>query len=62
MFRYLRIQVASHQKSFAQRMLDNGNCTFAPAAYQQGNALPLNTPARYQAVLQHSELCDSDSE
>ena len=62
MFRYLRIQVAAHQKSFAQRMLDNGNYTFAPAAYQQGNALPLDTPAPYRAVLQHSELYDSDSE
>ena len=62
MFRYLRIQVASNQRGFAQRMLDHGNCAFAPAAHQQGHALPLHTPPPLRAVLEHSELCESDSE
>ena len=59
MFRYLRIQAATHRRGFAQRMLDNGSYTFAPAAYQQGDALPLETPPVLRAVF---DLADSDSD
>ena len=59
MFRYLRIQAATHRRGFAQRMLDNGSYTFAPAAYQQGDALPKETPPALRAVI---ALADSDSD
>ena len=54
MFRYLRIQAATHRRGFAQRMLDNGSYTFAPA-----DALPLETPPALRAVI---DLADSDSD
>lgn len=62
MFRYLRIQAATTRQSYAQRMLDHGDYTFAPAAFQQGNALPREAPARFHQLLEHSELYDSDSD
>ena len=61
MFRYLRIQAATHARGFAQKMLDSGAYTFAPALYKQGSALPLETPAAYRAVLE-SDLYPSDSD
>ena len=61
MFRYLRIQAATHARGFAQKMLDSGAYTFAPALYKQGSALPLETPAAYRAALE-ADLYPSDSD
>ena len=61
MFRYLRIQAATNARGFAQKMLDSGAYTFAPAIYKQGSALPLETPAAYRAVLEQ-DLYASDSD
>ena len=60
MFRYLRIQAATNKRAFAQRMLDNGSYTFAPAAFQQGSALPQETPPALRAVLDLTSDDDSD--
>ena len=61
MFRYLRIQAAAHARGFAQKMLDSGAYTFAPALHKQGSAPPLETPAAYRAALE-ADLYPSDSD
>ena len=66
MLQYLRVQVATHTKNYAQQMLDNGSYTFAPDALQQNTtyALPQETPPTfrksYQTILEHPELYNSD--
>ena len=60
MFCYLHIQAATNKRAFAQRMLDNGSYTFAPAAFQQGSALPQETPPALRAVLDLTSDDDSD--
>ena len=62
MFRYLRIQAATQRLRVAQRMLDNGKYTFAPAAYQQGSALPQETPPPLRAAFDTLEPYTSDSD
>ena len=62
MFRYLRIQAATNKRGFAQLMLDNGSYTFAPTVYSEGSPLPQETPDALRAVLEHSELYETDSD
>ena len=44
MFRYLRIQASTQAVNYAQHMLDHGNFTFAPNAFQD-QGLPHQAPA-----------------
>ena len=55
MFRYLRIQAATHSQNCAQLMLDHGACTFVPTSFQAAG-LPQEAPATMRQVLDHDEL------
>jgi hypothetical protein len=56
MFRYLRIQVATHD--FSQQMLDHGAYTFAPGPASRPDDLPQQAPQAIRALLAHDELGD----
>ena len=56
MFRYLRIQAATHTHRLSQKMLDHGTCTFAPGACDKPHALPCEAPANMHALFAHDEL------
>ena len=54
MFRYLRVQAATHASNYAQSMLDHGSFTFVPDNFANHD-LPVQA-ADMAAVLDHDEL------
>ena len=59
MFRYLRVQAAT--TTFSQRMLDAGDFTFTPSAFE-GAGLPREAPAAVIAIADSDDLTDGPSE
>lgn len=57
MFRYLRIQAATHTHNYAQLMLDHGSYTFVPTSFQTAG-LPREAPATLHEILTHEDLYD----
>ena len=57
MLRCLRIQALAH--TFSQKMVDSGDCTFHPQAFEQMQ-LPTQAPVEIQQLLQHTELYTDD--
>jgi hypothetical protein len=57
MFRYLRIQAATHAHNYAQSMLTHGTFSFVPQTYAAGG-LPREAPADMAAILAHDALYD----
>ena len=57
MLRYLRVAAAANTRSFAQRMLDHGSYTFAPAAHQVGAQylVPEEAPAGLGAIISDTD-------
>ena len=57
MLRYLRVAAAANTRSFAQRMLDHGSYTFAPAAHQVGAQylVPEEAPAGLAAIISDTD-------
>jgi hypothetical protein len=60
MFRYLRIQAATHTGNFSQKMLDHGSYTFAPQtpAHPGEVPIPVQAPAAFLQALEHPGLGD----
>ena len=61
MLRYLRVAAHANTHNFAQRMLDAGAFTFAPAAYTAAIAQPVpqEAPRDFLAALHRSDLYDA---